>query len=238
MNLFELFPSASVDDLVLYFNESLVRATIPENKSILWYAIKGFRKPHPDSAWLLLLHNFVTKHDIEPLVENVHILPDFPEEGFYNFRGTVVLTTRRAHRQNCKGVCKRTFALEVPFENVLQVPPVNASLVRKMYSPFVYYSNSKDHNWLEWCYQVFSKSERSSYDKALADINKERVIARAISKNFCLSRGFEDAAPSLWFKQHLIGRAVSPKEIIVKNEFFRQEAADVLTPLGLSVSEE
>lgn len=235
MNLYELFPTASVDDLSMYFSNSLVRATTPTNKSLAWYAIYGFQNADSPS-WNIILYDFAVRRQKAIPVKDVQVFVDFPEEGFYNFRGTTVLTARLAHRQNCKGLCNRTFNIISLFETVLQIPPISGALTRKLYSPFTYYAEKGDRKMLDWFYQVFSRNERSSYEKALAEICKERVLARAITKNICVSRGVEDLRPSVWFKQHLVGNIPTPKEIVVKNTLFYQEIVDVFSPLGITVS--
>lgn len=239
MNLIQLYPSASYDDLRLYFNNTLVYAKVPDSKSFeLLYVAEIQAGPTGINLYLSTLDGKTPAkpHDIKKVEVEIR----YPEAGYLNWRSTVVWISRRSMRQNQKGISSNTVGISNPFYDVIR-QPIRHSPAFKLLDKYSFPQHGRPDIFHALRSMLVSEEPVSKIGDSWnrLSIPKHALVARAISRKFALSKGVETQYPSLWFDGSLVGYMPSPRKITMGSgdaQMFYQEVADCFIPQGIEVS--
>jgi len=215
----------STDDLTLYFHGTLVKVNlkdrifpgVPANlrKTFKcdWAKIRAFDHGHVN-------FEVQTTEGISYVMvklANDLFSWEFPQTGFYNFKGTAVQFFRKNRRQNKKGLCSENTTF-LNFTSVLKEIKGWPSLI----------SNQNNFEISQGNLTLLFNSKYDKFDSAYKKIMRGSCIAKAVDPYLCLSLGLQDKSPSLWLGKSYVGRMVSPKEVLLEVPPLFQEVSDRL----------
>lgn len=236
MNLSQLFPTATAEDLALYFKHTLIYAKHPDVK-------------HFDLLYVNeMIGNVIALTDMATPLRSVHI-PEvdveiqFPEAGYANWRSTVVLLHRLSKRQNQKGICDKTVALDLCFTHLfqrcLQEKPYFKLLDKYSLADSGMMATNQRTTVLRAVLTQAHQMTPLSVAWAKLAPSSTPVVARAVSRKFALSKGMVNENPTLWFDGTMVATMPSPRRISIDNEngmIFAQEIVDCFGPQGVEVT--
>lgn len=224
--LHEQYPGASHDDLGLYFTHTWMKIAGK------WAWVRGFDTL--DSGERTISYCFADEFDrnlSSPTKKLNEIHPEFLPTGYYNLRGSVVYFTRSTKRQTKKSMCQATFPEESLLSSIINdytrlwQETSRIRIPSKIATPYDFRYNEGHGiihevltNYTNW-YTPFPDAFRS--------LQKQSLVARAISPDFMLSLGVFGEEPTLWYKEIPVGVALADNIVSVTDELFNQEVLDM-----------
>lgn len=235
MNLLELYPESSTSDLQLYFQGTVIQVRFPYTEE--WVLREIGQIVPTDNGRVIQLRDSKGVNDTVP-IEQLEVRVTFPPLGYYNWRLGVLYLERLSQRQNKKGMCNTTLRISEQLVQLLQqtdskilgTHPV-FKLLDKYWFRTPHYSRSLIELISENPIPRFSTIS-SGWDAITKHV---KVLGRALSSQFALSRGIHSAAPALWFDSFLIGEMPDKETILITNPLFFQEASDFFSHLDVNV---
>jgi len=237
MKLADLFPEASVEDLKLYLEGTLVLSNnLDGTKTVFEHGISLVKHIDSENAWIC--NPIASDRPIGIPLTKWDMLPIHPEVGYYSIHRTCAFLSNRTLRQNRKSVCTNTTCLT----NLFRL--VEASLVcmvqEKLNRPF---PDSLKQSYMlpsniESIYRILLAPQRYfALQHAIQRIVEEKTFARALSKTFACSMGIRTGHPiTLWFNLIPVGYIEHSSRIIVTEPMFFQEVYDQFAPITEVVS--
>lgn len=149
----------------------------------------------------------------------------FPDSGLYNYKKGVISFRRKSYRQNRKGLCSSTADI------------LNCTALFEGFTLLPYgFKLSQTWRWLTpTINNAFLNSGYLEFEDAYKKVRTLKDFAKAVNKNFFLGQGLRSKAPSLWFRQTLVGSCPAKDQIVVENQAFIQEVMDQFIPIGVGI---
>src|SRR3990167_9089147 len=101
----DIFFSLSKTDLNLYYQNTFMRARLPDKEKLAWIAVKEFQTNAAGK-----INVFYRTGSADMCIADLDkIYWDFsiPETGVYNYKNSVMVVSRIPTRQTVKGLCSR-----------------------------------------------------------------------------------------------------------------------------------
>ena len=199
----DIFFSLNKTDLNLYYQNTFMRARLPDKEKLAWIAVKEFQT---NAAGKINVFYRTGSADM-CIVDLDKIYWDFsiPETGVYNYKNSVMVVSRNPTRQTIKGLCSR----HTNISNLMLLVALSKAIPAEFYTSNEFEYNSEGLNLL------FENTENPlSFEKGVTKILKKQSLAFAINSRISISQGIISKHPSLWLKNRLIGEVDIDKEVI------------------------
>lgn len=205
----------TTEDRKLYFAGTFLRVTDSIKKKSRWGYCHSFSE---GMAIMKFGDGPGAKAEVFPLRSSRFNLENFiPKTGAYNTPYSVCLVRRAPTRQTKKGICPDTIKLDSLTHSFASLGWIPNEVYRKDSVSF----------GVKFLDSVFLDHSYLPITKAFQAIRMYRRLAVAISPDFYLSANPQAENPNLWFRGTSIGEVVSPRRLLVSNQLFAQEAADM-----------
>lgn len=185
-----------------------------------------------DSPYQVMFVEEVNKDPLSVTLENVRLGRiilnyetrgefnfEYPQTGYYNFRGIATIFQRRHLRQWKRGICDATCSMDTPYSQILRIRWNSQPTTAKLFAAFR------------------PRPDVTSLSKATRMLDGGCYLSVPLTSKMALglSPSGKTKAYFLWYLEALVGRVVVRKNkssITLAESQFKQEVADLLYKTG------
>jgi hypothetical protein len=227
-----LFPEATLDDLRLYLNDTVVLTQDYKTERFpVLRAVSGIDLTSSGNKRYFTLRSYGDTPAKVALTEDKVLFELwFPVEGWCNHRKGAVHISRIPLRQNKKGICSGTM------ESFGLTSAVRGLLGFKHVIPSFWSAYAFEGSVADWTILLSRNDRFWSLSHGLSKMdNDPNVFGFALSPQFAVSLGVASSLRSIWFKDIPSGQIINEGRIAVTEPLLRQEYIDYFTPQGITV---